>query len=264
MAAHRQALKRLAQSGYVARGVVYLIIGGFACLAAFGSGGGTSDSKDALAALLGAPFGKVLLILVAVGLVGYAVWRAVQAIFDVDGHGTDVKGLAVRGGLGVSAVTHTLLALFAFGLIFAGIGSGGDGGGKQGMAATLMSQPFGQWLAALVGLAIVGAGLAQIVKGWKAGFTKYLALDGDKDRWVMPISRFGLIARGVVFALVGAFFVLAAWQADPSEARGLSGALDAVRSAPFGWALFALIALGLFAFGLYSLVEARYRRIPQP
>ena len=99
----------LARSGYAARGVVYLIVGGFAVLAALGSGQ-TTDSKGALRTIVQQPFGEALLALVALGLVGYAIWRLVQALLDTDHHGTDAKGLAIRGGLIVSAVTHTLLA----------------------------------------------------------------------------------------------------------------------------------------------------------
>ena len=257
----------LARAGYAARGVIYLIIGGLAVRAAFGSGGQTTDAKGALQQILEAPFGQVLLGIVAIGLFGYAAWRFVQSLADTDDHGTGAKGLAVRGGLFVSAITHILLAIFALSLVF-GWGSGGgggeSGGGTQHWTSMLMQQPYGRWLVALIGVAVIGAGIAHIVKGVKAKFERFLEMSRPMLDKVRPICRFGLIARGVVFLIVGGFFIVAAWQFSAEEAKGLQGALQALQQAPYGWILFAIVALGLFAFGIYGLVEARYRRIDEP
>jgi Domain of Unknown Function (DUF1206) len=252
----------LARSGYVARGVVYLIVGGLAVLAAFGKGGQTTDTHGALTSFLAQPFGNVLLAIVALGLIGYVLWRVVQALADVDHHGNDPKGLAIRGGLLVSAATHSLLALFALSLVFgwgSSIGGGdGDSGARDG-TAWLMQQPFGRWLVGLIGLAIVGAGVAHMVKGYRARFQKYLQMDAA--HLAAPVCRFGLIARGVVFVIIGAFLIVAAVEFDSAEARGLQGALHTLQQQPYGWILLGIVALGLAAFGVYSLIEARYRRI---
>jgi len=258
--------KWLARLGYASRGVVYLIVGGFAVTAAFG-GGKTTGTKGALESLLGEPFGIALLVVLTLGLVAYAGWRAVQAIADADGHGTDAKGLAVRGGLAVSAVTHIILAIYAASLTFDGSGSGSGsgggsgGGGTQGWVSTLMEQPFGVWLVGIAGAAIAGAGIAHIIKGVKAKFEKRFSSNYNKAGWVRPLCRFGLVARGVVFMMVGGFIINAAWQYDPSEAKGLSGALDSLQQQPYGQVLLGIVALGLVAFGTYSIVEAVYRRI---
>ena len=258
-AAGKHPLEWLARGGYAARGIVYVIIGWFALVAAFGGGGETEGSKGALQSLLGEPFGKILLAIIAVGLFGYVAWRATQAIKDTDDHGADPKGLAVRGGLAVSAVTHTLLAIFAVSLI---IGPGGGGeDGTEDWTAWLLQMPFGQWLVAIVGAAITGAGFAHIWKGWQAGFEKHLVWSGDERRIGHPICRFGLIMRGVAFLIVGGFVFVAAWQADPGEARGLSGALQTLLLQPYGWALLGVMAVGLIAFGLYSLIESVYRKV---
>jgi len=266
MSAIADHLPALARAGYAARGIIYVIVGSLAALAAWGSGGQTTDGKGALVELLNAPFGKVLLGLVAVGLICYAGWRSAQALLDADAHGTDASGLAVRAGLGVSAVIHLGLAMFAISLITGwGTGSGGQGDqSSQEWTAWLLSQPFGQWLVALVGAAIIGAGIAHFVKGWQAKFEKRLEMRPDERRVITPVSRFGLISRGVVFLIVGGFFVVAAIQQDPGEARGLSGALQTLQSQPYGWVLLALVALGLVAFGVYSFIEAVYRRIQVP
>lgn len=258
---HGEKLTWLARWGYGARGAVYLIVGFLALMAALGTGGQTTDTRGALQQLLAQPAGTFLLALVAVGLMGYSLWRTVQAFADPDHHGTSAKGVAIRAGLLVSALVHVGLAVFALSLIF---GWGTGGGSTQNWTAKLMSMPFGKGLVAAVGIAIIAAGLAHIVKGWKADFEKYLYLDADNRRWMTPVSRIGLIARGVTFLIIGGFFIVAAWQTDPSEARGLDGALQTLQAQPYGTWLLAIIAAGLVAFGVYSFVEAKYRRINIP
>jgi hypothetical protein len=263
MTGTNRRLALLARSGYAARGVVYLIVGGLAVLAALGQGGQTTDTEGALTTLLAQPFGKILLAMVAVGLIGYALWRVVQALADVDHHGTDPKGLAIRGGLLVSAVTHTLLAVFALSLIF-GWGSGGGDSGARNWTAWLLQQPFGRWLVGLIGLAIVGAGIAHMIKGYRARFGRFLQMDAATLDKVSPVCRFGLIARGVVFVIIGGFLIVAAVEFSSAEARGLQGALETLQQQPYGWILLGIVALGLVAFGVYSLIEAWYRRIDAP
>ncbi len=267
MTGTNRRLALLAHSGYAARGVVYLIVGGLAVLAACGKGGQTTDTRGALTTLLTQPFGKVLLGTVALGLIGYALWRVVQALADVDHHGTGPKGLAIRAGLLVSAATHTLLAVFALSLIFgwgSSMGDSGGGSGAQNWTAWLLQQPFGRWLVGLVGLAIVGAGVAHMIKGYRARFKKYLQMGPATLERVSPVCRFGLIARGVVFLIIGGFLIVAAVEFNSAEARGLQGALRTLQQQPYGWILLGIVALGLVAFGVYSLIEAWYRRIDAP
>ena len=254
----------VARTGYAARGVIYLIVGGLAALAAFGRGGGTTGSRGALTELLNAPFGTVLLAVVAIGLLCYSAWRATQAFMDADGHGTDLKGLLIRGGLAVSAIIHVGLAFFALSLIFGQEHGGSSDASSQEWTAWLMSQPFGQWLVALVGAAVIGAGIAHFIKAWTAKFERHFDMNARERKFITPVSRVGLFARGVAFVLIGGFFVVAAWQQDPSEARGLSGALQTLQQQPYGWALLGLLAIGLVAFGIYSLLESRYRRVAIP
>jgi hypothetical protein len=263
LAAHRR-LELFARLGYAARGVVKLLIGLLALLAAFGQGGGATGSKGALQTLLFQPLGSVLLSVVALGLFGFALWRAFQSLLDADGLGRTPRAMVVRLGQMVSAFAYAGLGVFAMSLLF-GLGTGGgEEQSARDWTRWLLAQPFGRWLVAAIGLAIIGAGLGMAHKAWSGSFARHLACDRAKATWVMPLGRLGYAARGVVFVVIGGFLVLAAYHTDPSESHGLGGALLALQKQPFGRVLFALVAFGLAAFGTFEFAEARYRRIDTP
>jgi hypothetical protein len=259
---HRDPLELVARAGYAARGVVYLLIGGFALAAAMGLSGAsdaTRSARSVLASLIDAPAGRLTLACIALGLIGYSGWRATQAVANPDEHPADAKGYAIRAALAISAFVHTGLAAYAGRLAWTAGGAGVEDGGdvsKQSLASELLSQPWGRWLVGAVALAIAGAGIAHLVKGWSAGFLEYFE---GAPRWTVDVCRFGLAARGVVFLIVGGFFLDAAIDADPTRAGGMEGALDLLRGV--GTPAFSVIAVGLVAFGCYSLIEALYRRV---
>jgi hypothetical protein len=263
MAASRKRLEQLARLGYAARGAVSLIVGGLALLAAFGRGGEATGSKGALQALVAQPLGEALLAVVALGLFGFALWRALQSVLDADGEGRSAKAIAVRAGQGIAAIAYAGLGIFALGLLLAWARSGGDEQSARDWTAWLLAQPFGRWLVGAAGLAIIGAAFGMAAKAWTASFRRHLDC-GPAASWVIPLGRSGFAARAVVFVVVGGFLLVAAWQADPSEARGLGGALTALRRQPYGQALFALVAAGLAAFGAFNFAAARFRRIAAP
>jgi hypothetical protein len=263
-AVHNPWTERLARLGYLAKGVVYAVVGVLALQVAFGAGGQTTDTKGALATLAQGSLGTALLAVVAVGLVGYVLWRVVQAWMDPDGKGTSAKGLAQRAFYLVSAAIHTALALAAFRLVLGtgGVGAHGDQSARS-WTARLMAEPFGQALVAVVGLVIAGVGLWQGYKAWKEKFRHKLRLDGMNPRhaeWAVRISKLGILARGVVFVMIGTFLVQAALTANPRRARGLDGALETLAAQPHGTLLLALAAAGLVAYAVYMALEARYRR----
>lgn len=253
-AAH--ALRIGARAGYAARGVVYLLIGILVLWSSMHGGASAPGSSDALAELGEQPFGTIALWLVCAGLVAFAVWRLVQAVRDPDGHGTDAKGIVLRTSLVVSALIHGTLAWSAA-TIAQGLGA--DSG--EGWTAKLMAEPWGRWMVGLIGLVVIGAGIAHLVKGWKAGFMKYFDVGRSQLGALYNVCRFGLVARGIVFGIVGALLVQAAVRYSSDDTGGLRDAFNAILAQPYGVFLLALVGVGMLAFSVYCFVEAKHRRV---
>ncbi len=253
-------LERLARLGFLAKGLVYATVGALALQAAFGVGGRTTDTQGAVAVLARAPFGRVLLALLSVGLVAYGLWRFVQAGTNPGG-GSGGDGAGARAVWVARGAIHLARAATAVGLL---IGSGGGGNTEQSLTAQLLAATFGRVLVGLVWLAVVGAGVFQLVKAYRADFRRALRtaeMSAAEESWAVRAGRTGYAARGIVFALVGVFFGQAALQADASEARGLDGALSTLQSQPYGPYLLGGVALGFVLYGVYMVVEARYRDV---
>ncbi|MEB3278947.1 MAG: DUF1206 domain-containing protein [Lyngbya sp.] len=256
-------IERLARFGYATKGAVYGLIGLLALMAAFSSGGKTTGTRGALRTIAAQPFGQILLILIAVGLVGYAIWRFVEAIQDPDRKGSDLKGIATRIGYGISGLIYTGLA-FNAALLAIGAAGGGGGDSKQTWTARLLSQPFGQWLVGTIGAILIGIGLYRIYKAYRIKFRKKLnlaELDYKQEKLIVNVCRFGITARGVIFMMLGFFLIQAARQFDASEVQGLDGALQTLARQPYGKFLLAIAAFGLVAYAVYMFVQARYRLI---
>lgn len=251
----------LARLGYAARGVVYALVGLLAIQTAFGARGHQqTDTRTALQWV--AEQSTALLWLLALGLFGYALWRVVQGTLDPENKGTDPKGLIQRTAMVASGLVYGSLALAAVKLA-TGAGDAGSGG-TQGWTADLMTKPFGRWLVAIAGIAVIVSGFVQLRSGWTEKFRKHLKeqeMDANEKRLAVKTGKLGLIARGIVFLLSGWFLIRAALQFNAAEARGLGGALETLASQPAGSWLLGLVALGLIAFGAYSILLARYRRI---
>jgi hypothetical protein len=253
----------LARIGYLVRGFLYIVVGIVAVQVALGSAGQASDKRGAIELIGIQPFGKFLLVLVVIGLIGYSLWGFVRAIFDPLRRGTDPKGLAQRVGYLVSGIAYGALVPPTIDFIM-GMGQGGNSQSTQDMTAKLLSLPFGQWLAVVVGLVSMAGGLGQIWTGIVADFKKDLKreeMSPTEFTWTVRVGRFGSIARGIIFAMLGFFIVEAALRYDPKEARGLDGALRTIAQQPYGPWLLLFVALGLVSFGVYSALCARRMRI---
>jgi hypothetical protein len=256
---------QLARLGYIVNGVVYIIIGGLAAQLAFGHGGEATDQKGALKTIYAEPFGRIILAIVAVGLVGYALWSFVQAIFDTEGKGKDTKGIIARAGYAVTGISYTLLAFGAFQMVM-GTGSGGNSSSTttQSWTDQLLQQPFGVVLVLIIGVGVIGLACFFFYKAYSVNFRSHFNLAGLDPRLskaAMTSGRLGYGALGVDFLIVGIFLIVAALHHDPHSAKGLDTALQTLLQQPFGPVLLTIVALGFIAYGVYSFVEARYRRI---
>jgi hypothetical protein len=255
-------IERLARVGYVAYGMVYVLVGVLAMRAALGGGGEPASQEGALRQVLLAPLGRILLLMVAIGLLAYAAWRVFQGILDPEDEGRDAKGIVKRFDHVLNGLFHAALA-FSAGQLALGPGGGG-GGSPDDWTARLLAQPLWRWLAVIAGVAIFCAGLYQFYKAYRADFQEELKAGEMSVRaktWAARIGRIGYAARGVVFGVIGVFLVQAALQTDPDKARGLGGALQTLARQPLGPYILGAVALGLVAYGLFMFVMARYRRI---
>jgi hypothetical protein len=255
----------LARLGYAAKGVVYLLIGGLAALAALGQGGATTDNKGAIEALYRQPLGGFLLGVVAFGLFAYALWSFLQAALDTEQKGGETKGILSRIGFAGVGLSYALLALAALQLLLgaADAGQSSDAAARDG-TARLLEQPFGPALVVIAGLVLSGLALAQFYQAYTANFGERANLEQLSARTregLTRLARFGMAARGVVFGIIGFFLVVAALRQSAGEAKGMGGALQELARQPFGQLLLGVVALGLVAYGVYSLAQARYRRL---
>jgi len=253
--------EKLARAGYYGKGILYFVIGFLAAKAAFTTGGDVGGSKSALTVLAGEGFlGTALLWIIAIGLVGYAAWNAFRTAANPE-HDSAGK----RAFFAVSAVLHASLAVWVFTHLLGGGGggSGGGSGGSQGLVATVLGWgTIGTLLVAAAGLAIIGFAAQQLIKAYKVDLSDMLdygAMSARMRQLTTYVGRGGLAARGVVFSIVGFFFLTAAFQGDSSEAGRLGAAMQTLGS--FGPWVLGIVAVGVACYGVYMVIKGRYRRI---
>lgn len=257
-----RAFEVLTRAGFVARGAVYAVIGVLAIQVAMHSGGTPTNQRGALETIQKQPFGHWLLIAVAVGLGGYALWRFVQAAF---GHGPegggDDSGFG-RVSAAASGCAYAGMCALAVSILIGASSQSSSNPHKS--AAGVLGWPGGQWIVAAAGIAFIGVALFQGYKGVTRAF-----LDDDKTEdmgpatrtWLTRIGVVGHLARMVAFGLIGIFVVRAAIDYAPAKAVGLDGALEKLARQSYGTFLLAIVAAGFIAFGVFSIAESRYRRI---
>lgn len=255
-----------ARIGYGARGFVYLSVGVLTLLAAMDQIGSAVGSSGAAGWLADQPFGRVWLVLLGVGLWLFVLWRVLQAVFDADHEGDDLKGWAIRAGQALSGLFYALLASTVFEYLdeFGPRPAAEDVAENQDKAAALMDLPFGQWLIVLAGLVILAVGVGNVIRAWKDRFTEELKCSEEVCRVVRPLARLGYAARGFAYLPLAVFVILAGLNADVSEVTSFGEALDALEAQPGGAVILTTTALGLIAFGAFAFVEARWRRIRAP
>lgn len=245
-------IENFARAGYLARAVVYGLAGYLTLTTAVSTG--TTGVLEEIETMSG---GAILLALVGLGLLGYGIFRLYGAWLDLQGHGSDAKGMVVRLGHAASGLGHLALCYLAWkaALGLSGESSGeGDAAGQA--AGTLASIPMGEVLLGIVGLGFLAAALNQAIKAYTANFMSLL--DADAPAFAKHVGRAGFAARAVVFAVLGWQIASAALSGNAQAVGGIGHVLDSLRST--GW-LYIAVAIGLLLFGLFSLVMARYRRI---
>jgi hypothetical protein len=255
-------VRRLARGGLVAYGVVHLLIGWTSLRVAWGSPDRNgADPSGAMKTLAQQPFGKFLLWLIAVGLVALAVWQASEIIWEkrTGSDGQRVRKYITSGG---RAVVYLALAGSA---VSVALGSGSSSSQSQQRATSgVLALPGGQVLVVVVGLVVIGVGVGMVVKGVKISIGDEIDLSSMSEatrRVAKRLGQIGYTAKGIAFTVVGGLLGYAALSFKPGQAQGLDGALQAILSQPYGKFLLTVGSFGFAAFGLYALLQARFRRM---
>jgi hypothetical protein len=255
-------VERLARVGYAAKALLYITVGLVAAQAAFGPGGGTTDTHGAMRLVHDMTFGRVILFIVAAGLIGYAVWRVVEAVVDPDRRGRGPKALALRAGSAARGLFHGALGVAALRLASGDRSATTTNDQAREWTAVVFGLPGGALWVWLAAASVTIYGLYQLYRSYAPKLGRQLdlsPLSAETHRWVVRVSRFGIAARGIVFCLIGFFLGRAAAHHDAGQVGGVRESLRML--ANIGRWPFVVVALGLVAYGVYELVNARYRRI---
>src|SRR6266540_194567 len=254
----------LARIGLAAKGVSFGIVGVLAGKLALGDGGAATSREGAFARLAKEPFGEALLIALAFGFGAYAVWRFVQAFFDKEGEGEGPAGLAKRATFFGRGLIYSGLTWAAVNVVTEAHETRSQNERAREATAHVLSWPAGRWLVAIAGVGIAGIGLFNGYRGLTQSFLERWntsEMGGTAREWLARIGTVGLVARMIVFGLLGGFLVKAALEYDPEDAIGIDGALQKVAAQTYGSFLLGVVAVGLIAYGIFGLLEARYRRV---
>jgi len=257
-AAVRPWIRRFVRIGYAAKGVIYILIGVLALRLAFGEGGRLTDQNGALLSMIRQPFGSALLTIIGLGLLAYASWEIVGAVLD---RRSGRRGWGDCALSIIKGVTYGAIGVQAARLV---MGEPHGSTGADDYARATMRLPFGEVLLALIGGGVAVYGALQMWKAWKSEFDEDLdehRLRREGGSWVLDIGRIGTGARGLILMLMGTAFIDAAFDGQPSDAKGIPEALATVFSQPYGPALLAMVAAGVTCFGIFQLLHARYARV---
>ncbi len=262
-AAAHPKLQLLERLGYVVRGVLYVVMGFLAFrIASAQPGGKATDLSGSLVWLIGNPLGKLVLIVVIIGLAAYSLWGVIRAIYDPLHRGRDTKGIAARIGFLTSALSYAAIVFFAL-QILAGQGSASHDS-TQKTVSSLLTNPAGGFITVVLGVIAIGIGVGQFVEAYRATFARDLKaaeMSQSEREIAIALGRFGMAARGVTFLVIGFFLVQAGIHHDPGKATGFGGAFLFLLHEPYGHLLVGVIALGFVALGLHSLACARWVKL---
>jgi hypothetical protein len=255
-------IQRLERFGYIIKGVIYIVIGLLALELAIGAGGATTSPSSAIALIGKLPFGKVLLVLIAIGLAGYSLWGFVRAIFDPLRRGSDMKGLMARGGFLLSGITYGLLLIpTVLTLLNKPGAAAASQGNSSGIPTAWLSGPMGKFVIIAFGIFWIAAGAYQLIAASKEEYMRDLktsAMNEQQFKTLTTLGKVGYAARGVVYATVGALILETIFKFGAPQAKGFDGALAALARGPYGEVLLGLVALGLMLFGAFSAYSSKW------
>lgn len=262
-AAGNSQLELLERLGYVVRGLLYAVMGILVLRIAVGIGGGqATDLSGSMVFLIGNPLGKLVLIVVIVGLAAYSLWGFIRAIYDPLHRGSDASGYMARLGFVSSALSYAAIVFFGLQILAGSSTASGDS--TKTTIASVLTHPAGGWLTILFGLVAIGVGIGQFIEAYRATFARDLKgteMSASERNIAVKLGRFGMFARGVTFLIIGWFLVQAGMHNDASQVQGFGGAFLFLLSQPFGHILLGVIALGFVALGLHSFACARWVKL---
>lgn len=260
-AADSKPLEYVARAGFVGYGIIHLLFAWIAIQVAFRGSSKESDQSGALQSLAGNGYGKALLVLIAIGMVGMAIWQGFEAAIGESGP-RNRTAIAERVLSGVRAILYLWLAWYAVKVIRGANASMAQS--QENTSAGIMSHDGGRWLVGLVGLVVLGVGVGIFVYGWRKKFVKHLntqLMAPSVRKSTIRLGMAGYMAKGVAYAIAGILVVAAAVTFDPDKARGLDAALKTLAGHPWGVWLLAAIGVGIAAFGIYCFAQAKYRKV---
>jgi hypothetical protein len=252
--------EKFTRFGLISKGIVYCLMGLLSVLAAFGLSRENGDKAEAFKVIYEQPFGKIILLAIGMGLLGFVMLRCFQAFKDIDNKGNDMKGIFNRIGYALSALLYLGLGAYAFKLVISGIG-GSESDSRQFVVSKVLGYPGGEYMVGIAGLVVMGMGIYQIIRGVTGKFMKHIQLvrSNMKD-FFKKAGTVGYISRGIVLVIIGYFLFHAALKSNSNEAQGTGAAFDFLQN-NFGSVMMALVALGLIGYGIFTFVKAKYQKI---
>lgn len=251
-----------ARVGYGVRGLLYLAVGLITLSAVLFRSINATSPTGALGWLAQQPFSWIWLLIASLGLLAFFGWRILQGVFDIDRAGLSRDALSMRLSQTCSAFGYAILSWAALSLAFHSPSDPelSEVQRTHRHAEQILSLPHGEWLLAGIAVAVAGVGIGNVSRAWRENFTDRLSCSEAVCRWLSPLARAGYLARGLAYLPLAAFIALAAVRSSPEDVTSLGGALNALVADPIGRVALSLAGGGFVAFGLFSLVEARFRK----
>ncbi|MCW8093380.1 DUF1206 domain-containing protein [Alteromonas sp. ASW11-130] len=271
MADHETWIKYIARTGYASKTVLYIMLGVIVVSSAFSAftSSGSPSKKTVFTNILEQPFGRYLLMAVIAGMICYSLWRWIQCFLNTEELDMEkAKDIIMRVFLFISGVLYFLGAYAAVKILMGQRGSngGGESGGdnsSENIAATLMEQSWGGYVVMALGIIIIIFAIVQFKHAWKCDFMDKFVTQNMSSKEIeasKKAGRIGYAARGIIYSVIGVFFLQAGWSHDPEEAGGLKEAFQSLMEQPFGDWLLMAVGIGIVLFGVFCGFEALYRQ----